>query len=445
MPRPRLILLFALAATLTAAAAPADPRRDPVVEAVARVLPAVVNIATFADDRADPYEQMLREFFGYGRRAPDTPYSSGSGVIIDEDGWVLTNQHVVRDSARIRIMLADGREPLDAKLVATSDAHDLALLRLEAPAGRKFRAVAFADPGDLLLGETVIALGNPFGLGGSVSRGILSAKTRRPERDGEGMDVADWLQTDAAINPGNSGGPLINLRGELLGLNVAILKYAQGIGFAIPVSRIHTALADMLSPELTRGLWFGATIRGLKPPLIIAALQRGSPADTGGLEPGDEVLTVNGRPARSTLQVYRELGEGARDAKFVVLRGGERREVAVRLLAESTVFNADYFRRRTGLTLDRLPEDLARELRLDTATSWLVGAVERGSPGEAAGLVRSQVVIAFDGQPATDLTAVGRQLNRRPRGEALKLDVLAVRRRGSLLQVTHGTATLSLR
>ncbi|MFN3550036.1 MAG: S1C family serine protease, partial [Mesorhizobium sp.] len=120
-------------------------------------------------------------------------------------------------------------------------------------AGRRFHAVSFADPDDLFLGETVVALGNPFGLGGSVSRGILSSKTRRPERDGEAMDVADWLQTDAAINPGNSGGPLINLRGELIGLNVAILRFAQGIGFAIPVSRISTALAEMLSPEQSRG------------------------------------------------------------------------------------------------------------------------------------------------------------------------------------------------
>ncbi|MFN0069604.1 MAG: trypsin-like peptidase domain-containing protein [Limisphaerales bacterium] len=444
MQRPRLILLVALGA-LTATAAPADPRRDPCVEAVQRVLPAVVNIATFADDRADPYEQMLREFFGYRRRAPDTPYSSGSGVIIDEEGWILTNQHVVRDSARIRVTLADGGEPLDAKLVAASDAHDLALLRLEAPTGRRFRAVPFADPGDLLLGETVVALGNPFGLGGSVSRGILSAKTRRPERDGENMDVADWLQTDAAINPGNSGGPLINLRGELIGLNVAILRFAQGIGFAIPVSRIDSALAEMMSPELTRSLWFGATLRGMKPPIVITALQRGSPADTAGLEPSDEVMSVNGRPARSALQVYRELGADAPEAKFVVLRGDQRRDVAVRLLPESSVFNAEYLRRRTGLALDRVPDDLARELRLDPASSWLITGVERGSPAEAAGLARSQVVIAFDGQPAMELTTVGRQLNRRPRGEALKLDVLAVRRRGALLQVTRGTVTLALR
>ena len=445
MPAPRLPVLLVLAAWLAASAAGADPRRDPCVEAVERVLPAVVNIATFAANRADPYEQMLREFFGYGRRAPDTPYSSGSGVVIDEEGWILTNQHVVRDSERIRVTLAEGGEPLPARLVAASEAHDLALLRLEAEPGRRFRAVTFADPDDLLLGETVIALGNPFGLGGSVSRGILSSKTRRPERDGESMDVADWLQTDAAVNPGNSGGPLINLRGELIGLNVAILRFAQGIGFAIPVSRINSALADMLSPELSRGLWFGATIRGIWPPLVVTALQRASPAATGGLEPGDEILSVNGRAARSALQLYRALGDGPPDARFVLLRGDQRREAAVRLLPESTVFNAESFRRRTGLTLERLPADLARELRLDPATSWLIAMVERGSPAEAAGLTRSQIVIAFDGQPATELTAVGRQLNRRPRGERLRLEVLSVRRRGMLLQMSRAAGTLTLR
>ncbi|MFM8357854.1 MAG: trypsin-like peptidase domain-containing protein, partial [Verrucomicrobiota bacterium] len=205
-----------------------DLRRDPVVEAVAKVLPAVVNVSSRTWERrgsADPLDRMIEEYFGY-RRAPRASYSRGSGVIIDPEGYVLTNVHVVGDSDDVSVQLADTEESLPAERVALSEAKDVALLRIKAPAGRRFRAVKLARDDDLLLGETVLALGNPFGLGGSVSRGILSSKSRRAageEPEGGRLEWRDWLQTDAAINPGNSGGPLVNLRGELIGINVAVL------------------------------------------------------------------------------------------------------------------------------------------------------------------------------------------------------------------------------
>lgn len=422
-----------------------DIRRDAVVAAVEKVLPAVVNISTVTIERADPYEQMLREYFGYGRRAPDTLYNSGSGVIIDEEGWVLTNFHVVREATKVQVNVADSSEPLEAEVVSASEGNDLALLRIKAKAGKKFRAVGFANDDDLLLGETVIALGNPYGLGGSVSRGILSSKTRRTEHDGEAMEVEDWLQTDASINPGNSGGPLVNLRGELIGLNVAILARAQGIGFAIPMKRISTALVEMFSPEATKGLWFGAAVHGSRAPLVVMEVQRGSPADTAGLEPGDEVVAVNGKPARSFLQFYRDLGAGGRESKLTVQRGDEKKDVTVRLLAESTVFNADYFRRRLGLTLERVPDDLRRQIRGDLSAALLVSAVEKGSPGEKAGLVRGHIITAVEGQAPGDLVSFGRLLQKRRAGESVTLDLLVARRRGVVLQLSEARAKLVLR
>ncbi len=231
-----------------------DPRHDATVAAVQRVMPSVVNVATETLVPAqDSLDDLFRQFFGpyYRRRRPNTQYSLGSGVIIDEEGFVLTNFHVVNRANRIWVRLMDGRE-FECEKVSGTSFTDVALLKIKAPKGEKFTAVKFAEDDDLLLGETVLALGNPFGLGGSVTRGILSSKSRRPPAENEPLDILDWLQTDAAINPGNSGGPLVDLRGQLIGINVAIYREGQGIGFAIPVKRVTEAIAEIYSPNCSK-------------------------------------------------------------------------------------------------------------------------------------------------------------------------------------------------
>src|SRR5207342_805516 len=169
---------------------------------------------------------------------------------------------------------------------AVSSSTDVALIKIRAKSGEKFTAVKFGADDDLLLGETVLALGNPFGLGGSVTKGILSSKSRRPPSETMPLDVPDWLQTDAAINPGNSGGPLVNLRGDLIGVNVAVYREGQGISFAIPVRRITAALAEMYSPETLQSLWFGARVKPGQFPLTVASVQSESPAAKAGLRAG---------------------------------------------------------------------------------------------------------------------------------------------------------------
>src|ERR1041384_5418975 len=164
-----------------------------------------------------------------------TSESLGSGVVIDEAGYLLTNEHVVRGANQIGVQFNTGARTnsyYEATVVDTDVERDVALLKLIAEPGEKFSAIKFAREDDLLLGETVLALGNPYGLGGSVTRGILSSKSRVIPKEGMPLDIPNWLQTDAPINRGNSGGPLVNLRGELIGINVAILNQAQGIGFA---------------------------------------------------------------------------------------------------------------------------------------------------------------------------------------------------------------------
>src|SRR6266540_4549812 len=281
---PLAALLGGVLAAMPLDGAEPDARRDATVEAVEQVMPSVVNIATETIvEYNDPFEQMLREFWGpyYRRRQPNTQYSLGSGVIIDEDGYVLTNLHVVRRAGKIRVRLADGRE-FEARRIVGNTPKDVALLKLVGAGNEKFTAVKFAKDDDLLLGETVLALGNPFGLGGSVSRGILSSKNRRPSLENEPLDVADWLQTDAAINPGSSGGPLINLKGELIGLNVAIYRQGHGIGFAIPIKQVTEAVSEIFTPEVTRSVWFGARIKSGPYPLRVTEVDSESPAAKAG-------------------------------------------------------------------------------------------------------------------------------------------------------------------
>jgi S1-C subfamily serine protease len=208
-----------------------DIRRDATVVAVEKVMPSVVNIATETIIHVrDPYEEFFRQFWDpYHRRQPsNSQYSLGSGVVIDEEGYLLTNDHVVRRADKIAVKFCTGTNLYSATVVASDPKSDVALLKLNARPGEKFRAIQLAHEDDLLLGETVLALGNPFGLGGSVSRGILSSKSRIVPKEGEPLDIPNWLQTDAPINLGNSGGPLVNLRGELIGINVAVLNEVEG-------------------------------------------------------------------------------------------------------------------------------------------------------------------------------------------------------------------------
>jgi S1-C subfamily serine protease len=425
-----------------------DIRRDAVVEAVQQAMPAVVNIATEeVVEVRDPLEGLFRQFFDpYYRGRPSTQRSLGSGVIIDEEGFVLTNFHVVNRARRIWVRLADGRE-FECDRISGTSATDVALLKIRARPEDRFTAVRLAADDDLLLGETVLALGNPFGLGGSVSRGILSSKSRRPPKENEALDVLDWLQTDAAINPGNSGGPLLNLRGELIGLNVAILSDAQGIGFAVPVKRVASAIAEIYSPEVLAGVWFGARVRPGARPWVVASVQPDSPAARGGLREGDQILQLNGKPPRSFIDFIGQLttSKDTRGVSLLVQRGGERRTVTVRMVQEATVFNADLIRKKTGLNLQELTADLAQTMGLRGVEGLLIGGVDRQSPAAAAELQSGMVVTSVDGQPDTRVVAVAKLLHAKAKGEKVRLAVAYPRQRGPFLEIRQAAVELTLR
>lgn len=421
-----------------------DVRRDATVQAVEKVLPSVVNIATRQWVENDPQEQALREFFGYKRRA-DAKYSRGSGVVISEDGYVLTNVHVVRDADEIFVTFFDNNEEIPAERVVTSQYKDVALLRLKPREPRRFRPVRFAKDDDLLLGETVLALGNPFGLSGSISRGILSSKSRRPNEslpmDGR-LDIADWLQTDASINPGNSGGPLVNLRGELIGLNVAILNPqfgAQGIGFAVPIRRVNQALAEVLSGESVgtppERFWFGARLEPGLRPLTVQAVQPGSPAAKSGLKENDVILEINDRLSGSMIDFNRSLVAAGdhEDILLTVRRSGQTRVLTLRLVRESDVFNNELVRQRLGMTLRPVQGGFA------------IASVEPGSPAARSKLDRGNFINSIDGQQPDDVVTAAKIIASKARGDVLSLGVVMVERSGFFEQRYQGTVQLKVR
>lgn len=421
---------------------PADVRRDATVSAVEQVLPAVVNIATRTRVArgGDAVQQWIEEFYGYRRRRESEEFSRGSGVVIDPEGYVLTNVHVVQEVDDILVQFADTLESLPADRVALSESKDVALLKIRAPAGRRFRSVKLAREDDLLLGETVIALGNPFGLGGSVSRGILSSKSRRaPESVPEGspLQIADWLQTDAAINPGNSGGPLVNLKGELIGLNVAVLQPrsgAQGIGFAVPIKRVNEALAETLSGESIGGLWFGARVQPGQRPPVVKGVQAGSPAAAAGLQAGDVILEVNGKPAGSLIELNRSLvksGAG-RDTSLLVRRDGKTVSLRLRLVDEARHFDAGLVRKRLGVVVE------------GTESGVVVMSVDADGPA-AQRLAPGMFLTGVDGQGVGEILPLAKALNAKAPGEVVELAVQVYRRMGPFLKRQEGLVRVKVR
>ncbi len=303
-------------------------------EAVERAAPAVVNVYTakLVRERPNPLleDPFLRRFFGrlLPESRPRLQTSLGSGVIIDREGHILTNHHVIAGADEIEVALRDGRHA-SAKLVGSDPDTDLALLRIELP---RLPVAVLGDSRRLRVGDVVLAIGNPFGVGQTVTLGIVSAVGRR----GLGINTfEDFIQTDAAINPGNSGGALVDATGRLVGINSAIFSRSGGslgIGFAIPTHIARAVAKELIAHgRVVRG-WLGVEIQDLDPRLaesfglrvaqgvVVAAVLRGGPADRAGLRPGDVILRIDGRPVRDARDALDRIA-GRRPGERVVLEG----------------------------------------------------------------------------------------------------------------------------
>lgn len=295
-------------------------RRTPVVDAVNQAAPSVVSVVT--EQRPQQYNPFGLGLPGLGDEDESGRTSLGSGVIVDPHGLVVTNEHVVAGAARIRVQLADGRE-LPATLVGADQSFDLAVLQVErARPEHELPALRLGTALDLMIGETVIAIGNPFGLSHTVTSGVISALHRVVRA--KNRTYEDFIQTDAQINPGNSGGPLLNIHGELIGINTAVHSGGPGIGFAIPIDRARTIVNDLLQFGRVRYGWIGIRPapltqrrRGPAPGVVVAEVEPGSPAANAGVKPGDVVAAVNNDPTVSV--------EGFWDRMQHILAGEEVR------------------------------------------------------------------------------------------------------------------------
>lgn len=304
--------------------------------------PSVVNIsaAMIVPGRRSPLfdDPLFRHFFG----DEDVPFrepsrvvrSLGSGVIVSRDGLILTNNHVIAGASRISVMLADGRRFTEAQVVGSDPATDLALLRIRA---NNLPAIKWGDSRALQVGEWVLAIGNPYGLSQTVTVGIVSAKGRRDV----GISVyEDFIQTDAAINPGNSGGALVNTRGELVGINTAILSQSGGnvgIGFAVPSHEVRRVIELLqLHGKVSRG-WLGIIparlVEGTAEGVLVANLFRNSPADLAGLDIEDIILECNGQKVRSPGELKNLIAamSAGSTANLLIQRGNQRARVQVKV------------------------------------------------------------------------------------------------------------------
>jgi serine protease Do len=419
-----LVLLF-LFPPLALPAAAFD-RRTPVVAAVKKAGPAVVNIRTeqIVKRRASPFFGFSDPFFDefFRDMAPPRTYkteSLGSGVIIDPRGYVLTNAHVIEKASKIFVALPGRHKEIQARLVGEDERVDLAVLKIKGKRPFPFLRPARSD--DLMLGETVIAIGNPLGLGHSITTGVVSAQHRRiPTENGE---FSVFIQTDALINPGNSGGPLLNINGELIGINTAIIKQAQGIGFAIPIGTAKRVLDDLIRLGHLRRAFLGIDpapvgdafiqARG-EGGVLVTSVEPHFPAAGAGLRMADVVLSLDGEPVTSPEEFYSMLHTYTPDDRVTVkfLRGTNAMEKVIRLAPLPEKYGLKYGKRVFGMALAKSREGLA------------VREVIPGSPADKAGIRPGDLVGEVDGKRPKSLDAYSRLIEDRMGAEPLRFLVV---------------------
>jgi serine protease Do len=359
----------------------------------------------------DPFSEFWRRFFGEPFGAPDGPRglprtALGSGFIIDAKGLVVTNNHVVENADKITVKLSDERE-FSAKLVGRDPKTDLAVIQIT-DAKTNFPVAPLGESSSLQVGEWVVAMGSPFGLDNTLTAGVVSAKGRQI---GAGP-YDNFIQTDASINPGNSGGPLVNLRGEVVGINTAIFSRSGGnlgIGFAIPIDSAKEILPELIkSGKVTRG-WLGVTIQRITPEIaeslgleksrgaLVANVAEGSPAEQAGIKVGDVIVEYNGKPVEDSnqLPILVARSEIGKNVQAAVVRDKKRIPITIKVgeLKEQEVVASAPQEGKLGLAVQNVTPQLAESLGLKHSDGVVVTAVQPQSPAGDAGLRRGDVIV----------------------------------------------------
>ena len=374
--------------------------------------------------------KMPKKFFGNNPNNKIETHALGSGFAISSDGLILTNNHVVEKATEIKIKLQSGHE-YEAKLVGRDPKTDLALIRVKPD--KDFPAPAkLGDSDTMRVGDWVMAVGNPFGLGRTVTTGIISAKSRIL---GAGP-YDDFLQTDAAINPGNSGGPLFNMKGEVIGINTAIIAQGQGIGFAIPINMAKELLPQLKTGKIVRG-WLGVMIQDITPELaksfglksdkgvLISSVVKDSPAEKAGLKSGDVILRFDGKEIENAHKLSQLAAETTPNTvvKIEVLRNGKEETISLTVgtmpgAGEEMV--APQKESEWGMTVQELTPQLAQQLGLESgSTGVVVSDVSEGSPAAEAGLRPGDLIAEVNRTVVNNLSEYRQALKQVKSGENL--------------------------
>jgi serine protease Do len=418
--------------------------------------PSVVNISTLkvikGQERApmpfgpnDPFREFFDRFFGDQLPKDFRQRSLGSGFIIDKDGLILTNNHVVEKTDEIKVTLADKRE-FKAEIIGRDPKTDLALIRIKAD--KPLEPLPLGDSEKLDVGDWVIAIGNPFGLGHTVTAGIVSAKFRRL---GTGS-YDNFIQTDASINPGNSGGPLLNTKGEVVGINSAIFTQtggSVGIGFAIPVNMAKDLLPQLKKGKVVRG-WLGVLIQKITPELkdkldlkdekgaLVADVVSGGPAEKAGIKRGDVIVSFDGKEIdeMSELPYVVASTPVGKAVTLEVIRKGQTKEIRVEVgelkeEGESPVVSEA--EPNLGLTLKEITPELARNFRLSETSGLVVVQVDANSPAAEAGVAPGDIILEVDQAPVKTLREFDKKMSSYSAGDTV---LLLINRRGNTLYIT---------
>jgi len=439
--RAAVAVLFAVAIAWPTMPVPAAPRGPDAISDVAEaVIDAVVNVSTKQTvdmsnnampqlPPGSPFEEFFDEFFknhrGQGGQTPHRVNSLGSGFIIDPSGLVVTNNHVIADADEINVILNDGTT-LKAEIIGRDTKTDLALLKVKPD--KPLKAVKFGDSDKLRLGEWVIAIGNPFSLGGTVTAGIVSARNR----DINSGPYDNYIQTDAAINRGNSGGPLFNLNGEVIGVNTAIISPSGGsigIGFAVPSKTVVPVIEQLRQYKEVRRGWLGVRIQqvtdeiadslSIKPArgALIAGVDDQGPAKPAGIEPGDVIVKFDGQDIKEMRDLPKIVAETpvGKDVEVTIIRKGKEETKTVKLgrLAEEkqaalttpkpeTAEAQPAVKKALGLDLANLTDDLRKKHNIkDKVKGVLITAVEPNSAAAEKRLLPGMVIAEVQQQPVS--------------------------------------------
>ncbi len=379
----------------------------------------------------NPFEDFFGPFDGGDQGENFHQRSLGSGFILDRDGYIVTNNHVVENADEIKVKLADGKE-YDAKVIGRDPKTDLALIKIKASSD--LQPLRMGNSDEMKVGSWVVAIGSPFGLEQTVTAGIISAKGRII---GSGP-YDNFIQTDASINPGNSGGPLLNMKGEVIGINTAIVASGQGIGFAIPVNTAKEVIPQLKEKgKVTRG-WLGVSIQEVTPELaksfglkekkgaLVAEVIKDTPADKAGLEQGDVILAFDGKEVGESKDLPRIVAATpvGKTVSIKIWRNGKTltKDVKIAQMEEGETASAKTpARKQIGLAVQDITHEMAQALGLRNRVGVVVSQVEPGSPAAEAGIRQGDVIREVNRSPVKDTESFFKKVEEAKSGSILFL------------------------